>query len=68
MGRSWPVPASRSRTFAPGGRAYACSGLPGAEWWVAGPVTARPEDADVELDDVVALYTEYELWASVLGE
>lgn len=36
----------------PGTRAYLAAGLPGAEWWVAGAVMARGEDADVELDEV----------------
>lgn len=42
----------------PGSRAYASAGLPGAEWWVAG-------SADVELDDVEALYTRNDLWSAV---
>jgi hypothetical protein len=49
----------------PGGRAYLSAGLPGADWWVAGPTAARAEDADVELDEVQKLYTEHGLWDSV---
>lgn len=55
-----PRPAYPS--LRPGTRAYLSSGLPGAEWWVTGPVTATPESADVELDEVERLYTEHNLW------
>lgn len=48
----------------PGARAYASAGLPGAEWWVADSACA-PRDADVELDEVDALYTENDLWPAV---
>jgi hypothetical protein len=50
--------------YEPGTRAYLSSGLPGAKWWVSGPVTARAEDADVELEEVTQLYTENALWAA----
>jgi hypothetical protein len=48
---------ARPRSFArgphrPGTRAYLSAGLPGAEWWVAGDVARRAEDAEVELDEV----------------
>ena len=46
----------------PGTRAYLSAGLPGAEWWAAGPAAATAEDADVELDEVERLYTEHDLW------
>jgi hypothetical protein len=46
----------------PGTRAYLSAGLPGADWWVAGPTTARARDADVELGEVEKLYTEHGLW------
>ena len=49
----------------PGTRAYLSAGLPGAEWWVAGPAAATAEDADVELDEVERLYTELDLWDDV---
>lgn len=49
----------------PGSRAYASAGLPGAEWWVADSVGGAPQGADVELDDVDALYTENDLWSAV---
>jgi hypothetical protein len=48
-----------------GSRAYLSAGLPGADWWVAGPTVASAEDADVELDQVEKLYTEHGLWDSV---
>jgi hypothetical protein len=49
----------------PGSRAHASSGLPGAEWWVAGGACGAPHNADVELDEVDALYTENDLWSAV---
>ena len=56
-----------NKRYEPGSRAYLSAGLPGAEWWVAGAVTAQAEDADVELDEVNQLYTENELWAAAFG-
>jgi hypothetical protein len=50
-----------------GSRAYASAGLPGAEWWVAGSVNNAPHSADVELDDVDALYAENNLWPTVFA-
>ena len=49
----------------PGSRAYASAGLPGSEWWVADSADGAPHSADVELDDVHALYAENDLWSSV---
>jgi hypothetical protein len=46
----------------PGTRAYASAGLPGADWWVAGPATATAENAVVELDEVERFSTEHDLW------
>jgi hypothetical protein len=46
----------------PGTRAYASAGLPGADWWVAGPAVANSEDADVELAEVEQFCTEHGLW------
>jgi hypothetical protein len=43
-------------------RAYLSAGLPGAEWWVAGPVVAEADEALVELDEVASRYTERGLW------
>jgi hypothetical protein len=44
-----------------GTRAYASAGLPGADWWAEGPVTAV-EDATVAMDEVLAFYAEHDLW------
>lgn len=49
----------------PGSRAYASSGLPGAEWWVAGTAAGAADTAAVELDEVKALYTQNGLWSRV---
>jgi hypothetical protein len=46
-----PRPTYREQM--PGTRAYASAGLPGADWWVAGPSDA------VELDAVAALYADH---------
>jgi hypothetical protein len=46
----------------PGSRAYLSAGLPGAEWWVAGPAVDRAESADVELDEVRDFFTSHALW------
>jgi len=51
----------------PGSRAYTSAGLPGAEWWVADS-TDHGLTADVELDDVDSLYTEYGMWSSVFDD
>lgn len=48
-----------------GTRAYLSAGLPGAAWWVAGPATVAPQDADVELDAVEMLYTDHGLWDDI---
>ena len=50
----------------PGTRAYLSAGLPGADWWVAGGVAVSAEDADVELDEVEQLYTERDLWNTLV--
>ena len=47
-----------------GSRAYLSAGLPGADWWVAGAVVTRPEDADVELVEVEQFLTRHDLWGS----
>lgn len=46
----------------PGTRSYLSACLPRAERWVAGPVAVAAKDADVELNAVVRLSTEYDLW------
>jgi len=50
----------------PGTRAYLSAGLPGADWWVAGAVAARAEDADVELDEVERFCDEHDLWRDLV--
>jgi hypothetical protein len=52
------------RTYRPGTRAYLSAGLPGADWWVAGPVVDRAEDADVELDEVEGFLVDHGLRGS----
>jgi hypothetical protein len=59
-----PRPAYQSAQ--PGTRAYLSAGLPGADWWVAGGAAASAADADVELDEVEQLYTEHDLWNTVV--
>jgi len=64
------VTAQRRRPqqqYVPGTRAYASAGLPGADWWVAGPAVDQAEDAEVELDEVERLYTEHGMWDAVFG-
>jgi len=55
-------PRDRKHIYRPGSRAYLSAGLPGAEWWVAGPAGHRAEDADVELDEVQRFFTSAGLW------
>lgn len=50
----------------PGTRAYLSAGLPGAEWWVAGPAAIQAEEAEVELDEVERFCTERNLWKGLL--
>ncbi len=50
----------------PGTRAYLSAGLPGADWWVAGAVAARAEDAEVELDEVERFYNQRDLWNTLV--
>lgn len=59
-------PRATDRRQEVGTRAYLSAGLPGANWWVAGPATANAEDAAVELDEVERLYTEHDLWRSLI--
>ena len=51
--------------YRPGSRAYLSAGLPGADWWVAGPVPAGAGvagAAEVELDAVADFFTAHDLW------
>lgn len=50
-----------------GGRAYVSAGMPDAEWWVCGPAVIDPAQAQVDLDEVGQLYTEYGLWGAALA-
>jgi hypothetical protein len=50
------------RRWQPGTRAYAAAGLPGADWWVAGPAEPRAEDAEVDLYEVRRLLLAHGLW------
>ena len=54
------------RSGLPGTRAYLSAGLPRADWWVAGAAAATAEEAEVELDVVEQLYTERDLWDSLV--
>ena len=64
--KSWPSNGQRAIPGPPGTRAYLSAGLPGADWWVAGAAAASAEDADVELDKVEQLYTERDLWNTLV--
>lgn len=52
--------------FRPGQRAYLSAGLPGADWWVAGPAD-NSGPALVELAEVEQLYAHHDLWESALA-
>lgn len=56
-------PRDQQRRYLPGSRAYLSAGLPGADWWVAGPV-APAGTADVELEEVHDFYTRHDLWSA----
>ncbi len=51
-----------SRPRPPGTRAYLSAGLPGADWWLAGPVPGPGQEADVELDELARFFTDNGLW------
>jgi hypothetical protein len=55
-------PRHAKQELKPGTRAYLSAGLPGADWWVAGPAVAEAENADVELDEVGRFCTDHGLW------
>jgi hypothetical protein len=50
----------------PGTRAYLSAGLHGADWWVAGSTMSAGATAEVELGEVERLYTENDLWDTVI--
>lgn len=49
-------------TQEPGSRAWASSGLPGAQWWVTGRAGGAAATG-IDLAEVEAMYTENGLWA-----
>jgi hypothetical protein len=55
-------PRDPRRVYRPGSRAYLSAGLPGAEWWVAGPAVDRAEDSDVDFAEVEDFLTSHGLW------
>lgn len=55
-------PRDPERAYRPGSRAYLSGGLPGAQWWVAGPAVDCAEDADVDLGEVEQFFTGLGLW------
>jgi hypothetical protein len=55
-------PRRPDRQYRTGSRAYLSAGLPGADWWVAGPADVPAEEADVELDDVRRFFVDHGLW------
>jgi len=63
--KSLRSPAARSSSATRNSR-LPVDGLPGADWWVAGPTTARAEDANVELDEVERFCTEHDLWNALV--
>ena len=57
-------PREPSTSYAVGTRAYLSAGLPGAEWWLDGPV-GPIDEADVDLVAVHDFYTEHDLWGGI---
>ncbi len=55
-------PRRPQQPWLPGTRAYLSAGLPGADWWLAGAVATKAEDADVELAEVELFYNAHDLW------
>jgi hypothetical protein len=51
----------------PGTRAYASAGLPGADWWVVGPVADPGASLTAELEAVDRLYADNGLWEAVFA-
>ena len=61
-GKVLATPRPSRQPWQPGTRANLSAGLPGADWWVAGPATTPAEQADVELDEVERFCTKHDLW------
>jgi hypothetical protein len=57
-------PRNAHNRYPLGTRAYLSAGLPGAEWWVEGPVGPL-EDVDVQLGPVDEFYAEHDLWSGL---
>lgn len=57
-------PRDPGRRYPPGTRAYASAGLPGADWWVEGPVGPVADD-EVALGEVCAFYAAHDLWSGL---
>jgi hypothetical protein len=55
-------PRVPEHVYRPGSRAYVSAGLPGADWWVAGPAVDRTENAAVDLDEVRDFFSSHGLW------
>jgi hypothetical protein len=49
----------------PGSRAFVSAGLPGADWWMAGPVGSSPEQARVEVAEVRRFFVDHGLWGEL---
>jgi hypothetical protein len=60
-------PRDPQHAHRPGSRRYLSAGLPGAQWWVAGPAVDSAEEADVELDEVERFFTNHDLWDHLLA-
>jgi len=58
-------PRDPRQTHVAGSRAYLSAGLPGAEWWVAGPAVELAASADVELEEVRAFLDSHGSWDDV---
>ena len=56
------TPREAARTYPPGTRAYLSAGLPGADWWVSGPVVEDAAHADVERADLEQFLADIGLW------
>jgi hypothetical protein len=54
------------RHYRPGSRAYLSAGLPGADWWVAGPAVDCAESAEVDLEELQDFFTGHGLWGRLL--
>jgi len=48
----------------PGSRAYASAGLPGADWWLAGPAVPSAGLAEVDVGEVERFLTDNDLWSN----